>query len=77
MTSSRTCTAICTLQMIQPMSLQEDFPLAMLQNPWAKSERKIRGWVINFQGKRMAISIVNSQPTQIAATHFFHYTALS
>ncbi|KAJ6919360.1 hypothetical protein NC651_013348 [Populus alba x Populus x berolinensis] len=57
------------------MSLPEDFPLAMLQSPQAKRKRKIRGLVRDYQGKKMAICIVNSQPTRIAATRFFHYNA--
>lgn len=60
-------------KMIQPMSLPDDFPLAMLQSPQAKRERKIRGLERDYQGKKMVICIVNSQPTQIAATRFFHY----
>jgi len=61
--------------MIQPMSLPDDFPLAMLQSPQAKREGKIRGLERDYQGKKMVICIVNSQPTRIAATRFFHYNA--
>jgi hypothetical protein len=68
--SSETCTAIYTLQDDTANELAGRF-----SSPQAKRERKIRGLERDYQGKKMVICIVNSQPTQIAATRFFHYNA--